>query len=192
MLEKLPAGVGQVLQDVRAGLDEITAHDARFIDVTASFEVHSTDFVDEGSLPVECTADGAGRSPAQAWGRLPGRSRALALIVEDADSPTPHPLVHAIAWNLPVEQGSLSRGALHESRRRADGAAGAELVSEAGLAAARSATGPWPAPVRVPVLRAGRGAGAGFARAKGVGRGDARARAGYGLAGGDVRAEVSW
>lgn len=114
MLEKLPAGVGQVLQDVRAGLDEITAHDARFIDVTASFEVHSTDFVDEGSLPVECTADGAGRSPALAWGRLPGRSRALALIVEDADSPTPHPLVHAIAWNLPVEQGSLSRGALHD------------------------------------------------------------------------------
>ena len=35
----------------------------------------------------------------------------LVLVVEDADSPTPHPLVHAIAVGLPAEDGNLPEAA---------------------------------------------------------------------------------
>jgi hypothetical protein len=36
----------------------------------------------------------------------------VVLLVEDADSPTPNPLVHAIVVDLPVEDGSLAEAAM--------------------------------------------------------------------------------
>ncbi len=36
----------------------------------------------------------------------------LALLVEDADAPTPTPLVHAIVWGLPGRDGQLAEGAV--------------------------------------------------------------------------------
>jgi hypothetical protein len=43
---------------------------------------------------------------------VPDAATSVALLVEDADSPTPHPLVHAIAVGLPRGDGSLQTGAL--------------------------------------------------------------------------------
>ena len=40
---------------------------------------------------------------------------------EDADSPTPHPLVHAIAWNLPGRDAYLPAGALRGPTAHGDG-----------------------------------------------------------------------
>ena len=44
-------------------------------------------------------------------GRRAREEGARVLVVEDADSPTPHPLVHAIAVGLPPEDGSLAEAA---------------------------------------------------------------------------------
>lgn len=37
------------------------------------------------------------------------------ILIEDADSPTPHPLVHAIVWALAGADGGLPAGALPRS-----------------------------------------------------------------------------
>ncbi len=39
-------------------------------------------------------------SPPLRFEALPAGAKSLALVVEDADSPTPAPLCHALAWNI--------------------------------------------------------------------------------------------
>src|SRR3546814_19685096 len=67
-------------------------------------------FANEGRLPPRFTADGAGLSPPLVWGTLPPKTAAIALIVEDADAPTPTPLVHAIVWDLPPDEHRIAEG----------------------------------------------------------------------------------
>ena len=114
MLEKLPDFVGHALRDQRAGLDQIVFNRLPLRDGHGSIAVTSGVFVDHGPLPVACTADGEGVSPPLHWSGLPDATTSVVLIVEDADSPTPHPLVHAIAVGLPVADGSLRGGALSD------------------------------------------------------------------------------
>jgi phosphatidylethanolamine-binding protein (PEBP) family uncharacterized protein len=47
-----------------------------------------------------------------AWSGVPIEAASLAILVEDADSPTPHPLVHAIVVELPRVADSIDEGAL--------------------------------------------------------------------------------
>jgi hypothetical protein len=61
---------------------------------------------------VRFTADGAGLWPPLDWSGVPADAEAVVILVEDADSPTPQPLVHAIVWDLPGNDGSLAEGAL--------------------------------------------------------------------------------
>ncbi len=103
MLEKIPHAVGHALDGVRAGMEALTMADARLA-CAATLTVESDDFDHGGAIPRACTADGEGRSPSLAWRGAPTTAVAIALIVEDADSPTPKPLVHAIAVNLAVEE----------------------------------------------------------------------------------------
>ena len=112
MLEKLPDFVGHALRDQRAGLDQIVFNRLPLRDGHGTIAVTSGVFVDHGPLPVACTADGKGVSPPLHWSGVPAAATSVVLIVEDADSPTPHPLVHAIAVGLPVTDGSLRGGAL--------------------------------------------------------------------------------
>jgi Raf kinase inhibitor-like YbhB/YbcL family protein len=63
-------------------------------------------------MPVRYTSDGEGISPPIAWGDVPAGTQSVILVIEDADSPTPAPLVHAIVWNLSPARGSLDEGAL--------------------------------------------------------------------------------
>ena len=72
-------------------------------------------------LPQRFTADGAGVSPPLSWDAVPAGTASVALIVEDADSPTPHPLVHAIVVGLPGGNGRLEEGALSSGEPRAGG-----------------------------------------------------------------------
>jgi Raf kinase inhibitor-like YbhB/YbcL family protein len=51
-------------------------------------------------LPIQFTSDGVGISPPLQWSDIPAEATSLALIVEDADSPTTEPLVHAIAVDI--------------------------------------------------------------------------------------------
>jgi Raf kinase inhibitor-like YbhB/YbcL family protein len=111
MLEKLPEGVGLALINQRAGMEQVVYNELHRVRQTARIELHSPAFVFNGRLPVRFTADGEGVSPPLAWGNIPAGAGSLVLIVEDADSPTPHPLVHAIVVNL-APSGRLEEGAL--------------------------------------------------------------------------------
>ena len=109
MLEKMPRVIGEALSGVKAGLDGTTYH-AALSRVPDGVRVSSTVFTDRGALPARTTADGEGVSPPLAWDGLPVGTVSVAVIVEDAGSPTPKPLVHLLAWNVDPA-GGLAEGA---------------------------------------------------------------------------------
>ena len=112
MLEKLPEAVGHALKGVRPGLGKIVASKAEIIDAPSTIQLESPAFADGASIPRRYTADGEKLSPPLTWRGAPEEAASLLLIVEDADSPTPVPLMHAIAWDLGPGDGALTEGAL--------------------------------------------------------------------------------
>ncbi len=78
----------------------------------ASITLGSLAFADHAPLPTRYTADGEGLSPPLQWTGVPAGTASLVLLVEDADSPTPNPLVHAIVVGLPPEDGALAEAAM--------------------------------------------------------------------------------
>ncbi len=117
MLEHLPAAIGRALAGRRAGIDHLvlsTPDLARAGGTIATIAFESAAFENGAPLPERFTEDGDGVSPPFAWSEVPAAARALLLIVEDADSPTPRPLVHAIATGLETPAGRLAEGAIGE------------------------------------------------------------------------------
>jgi Raf kinase inhibitor-like YbhB/YbcL family protein len=112
MLEKLPGVVGHVLRDTRAGLDKLAFHRSGLRTGQGLLQVGSLAFADHAPIPARYTADGEGVSPPLHWQGVPAGTTSLALIVEDADAPTPEPLVHAIVVDLPPEDGALAEASL--------------------------------------------------------------------------------
>lgn len=112
MLEKLPDAVGHALRERRAGLDKLTLHQVGLREGLTRIDLCSLAFADHAPIPAQYTADGEGRSPPLQWVGVPAQASSLLLIVEDADAPTPQPLVHAIAVELPPGDGALAEGAL--------------------------------------------------------------------------------
>ena len=112
MLEQLPDAVGHALRNQRAGLDHLAMNRVGLRAGLAAIDVRSLAFADHAPMPSNCTADGAGVSPPLHWVGVPAGAASLVLVVEDADSPTPQPLVHAIVVGLPPEDASLAEGAL--------------------------------------------------------------------------------
>ena len=112
MLEKLPDAVGHALRGQRAGLDKIAFQAVDLRAGMAALTVSSLAFVDHAPIPERYTADGPGLSPPLQWIGVPPDAASLALIVEDADAPTPQPLVHAIVVDLEGADGALAEGAL--------------------------------------------------------------------------------
>lgn len=111
MLEKLPEAVGLALINQRAGMENVVYNELHRVRESSRMQLRSPAFVFNGAIPVRFTADGEGLSPSLEWSDVPDGAGSLALIVEDADSPTPHPLVHAIVVNL-EPGGALQEGAL--------------------------------------------------------------------------------
>ena len=109
MLEKLPAAVGHALSGTRAGTDALTLHR---IEAPTGIVVTSPAFEAEAAIPARFTADGEGVSPPLRWTGVPAGARSVVVLVEDADSPTPKPLVHAIVHDLPGDDGGLAEGAM--------------------------------------------------------------------------------
>ncbi len=120
MLEKLPEAVGHALRDRRAGLDDIVFNRISLRGGTASIEVRSPAFADHTPIPPAYTADGEGLSPPLEWRGVPAAATTLVVIVEDADSPTPHPFVQAIVAELPAQTTGLVEGAIDRSRADTD------------------------------------------------------------------------
>ncbi len=115
MLEKLPDAMGEALSDMRAGLAKTMFHGVDLRQGMGTIVVSSLAFADHAPMPDKYTADGMGLSPPLHWSGLPAAAIEVALIVEDADSPTPQPLVHAIAHSLPTgdeDDGALAEGTL--------------------------------------------------------------------------------
>ena len=95
---------------------QLTIVDTDLTGVNASIEVSSAAFDHNEPIPVQYTADGAGLSPPIKWRGVPMNAEAVVVLVEDADSPTPRPLVHAIMWDLPGSDASLPEGVLPDKR----------------------------------------------------------------------------
>jgi Raf kinase inhibitor-like YbhB/YbcL family protein len=110
MLEKLPEAIGHALAHQRAGIEKILFHSDRRPEETGRIEVTSAAFASGGPLPRRVTADGEGVSPPLSWRNIPAEAATLALIVEDADSPTPEPLVHAIVVDIDPREVGLAEG----------------------------------------------------------------------------------
>jgi Raf kinase inhibitor-like YbhB/YbcL family protein len=113
MLEKLPESVGHALINQRAGIEQVLYNELYRARSVARIQLRSSTFVFNGQLPRRYTADGDGVSPPLEWDSVPAQAESLAILVEDADSPTPHPLVHAIVVNLPGGDGAIVEGALN-------------------------------------------------------------------------------
>ncbi len=123
MFEKLPDVIGHALSDVRAGLDQIVFNTLGLRAGMATIEVRSLAFADHAPIPERYTADGEGVSPPLSWTSLPEGTRSAVLMVEDADSPTPNPLVHAIAVGLADDGaggGVLAEGAIAQDEAAHD------------------------------------------------------------------------
>jgi Raf kinase inhibitor-like YbhB/YbcL family protein len=110
VLEKLPEAIGHALEHQRAGMEKILFHGERRADEHGRIDVVSTAFAAGAALPRRFTADGAGVSPPLSWHNVPPQTAALALIVEDADSPTPEPLVHAIVVDIDPAEVTFVEG----------------------------------------------------------------------------------
>jgi Raf kinase inhibitor-like YbhB/YbcL family protein len=115
MLEKLPETLGHLLGGQRAGIESILFNTIDLRAGTAKITLTSPAFVDHALIPPEYTADGAGISPEIDWTGIPPSAASLALIVEDADSPTPAPLVHAIAVDIDPKRTQLKEGELQNA-----------------------------------------------------------------------------
>lgn len=111
MLEHVPAWLGAILRNVRAGADKLAITHPP-LGQFGFIELTSPAFANGGPLPPRFTADGDGVSPPLVWGPVPEGTQSLALIVEDFDAPSPQPLVHAIVWDLPPSEHHLSEGAI--------------------------------------------------------------------------------
>lgn len=125
MLENLPDALGHALRDVRAGLENTAFNVSGLRAGMATITVTSLAFSDHAPLPARYTADGEGVSPPLQWKGVPPGAESVILIVEDADAPTPRPLVLAILVDLPVGDGALAEGALtspdHEGQHLHEG-----------------------------------------------------------------------
>lgn len=112
MLEHVPAWLGQALRGLRAGADKLVIAELAGGLAPSGFELTSPAFADRARLPVRFTGDGEGVSPPLLWRGVPDGADILALIVEDADAPTPLPIVHAVVWGLDPETRGLAEGAI--------------------------------------------------------------------------------
>jgi Raf kinase inhibitor-like YbhB/YbcL family protein len=121
MLEKLPDAVGHALRNQRAGLEKIAFQQVDLRHGMAAIEVRSLAFADHAPIPPRYTADGEGLSPPLQWSAVPDDAASVLLLVEDADAPTPQPLVHAIVVDLEPGDGALAEGALKSPDHEGEG-----------------------------------------------------------------------
>ncbi|MDM0117101.1 YbhB/YbcL family Raf kinase inhibitor-like protein [Variovorax sp. J22R133] len=121
MLEHLPGAVGHALHEVRAGLDHIAFNTTGLREGMASIVVSTLAFADHAPIPERYTADGEGVSPPLSWASLPPATESVLLLVEDADSPTPHPLVHAIVVGLRPDVSDLAIGDIDDAEESTRG-----------------------------------------------------------------------
>lgn len=124
MLELIPAWMGRLFANVRAGHERLSIVKAGLQGRAPLIQLSSPAFAAGGRLPVRFTADGEGVSPPLVWGEVPAETSSLALIVEDPDAPAPNPLVHALLWDLPSDLRRVDEGEIADGGNAIAGAVG--------------------------------------------------------------------
>lgn len=118
MFAVLPSKLGQAARKMRAGLGALAFNNPDFTQAPAAIEVGSPAFGGNEIIPERFTEDGAAISPPLFWRNVPDGTRMLALLVEDADAPTPRPLVHALATDLPPHDAAMDEAFLPSRAER--------------------------------------------------------------------------
>ena len=94
----------------RPQVDTATANTA-----PVTFNLASSAFAPNGSIPTKYTCEGAGISPPLVWSGAPVSTKSFALIVEDSDAPDPakptRVVSHWVAYNVPAGTTSLAENA---------------------------------------------------------------------------------
>jgi Raf kinase inhibitor-like YbhB/YbcL family protein len=72
----------------------------------AKFELLSSAFEADGTIPTKYSCSGENVSPAMAWKGVPDGTQAFALIVDDPDNPK-KTVVHWVIYDIPAETRSL-------------------------------------------------------------------------------------
>jgi Raf kinase inhibitor-like YbhB/YbcL family protein len=111
MLENVPAALGHALSSIRPGLDKLV-YAGKELAAPETIRVTSEAFADGEAIPARFTDDGAKISPPLAFTNTPAEAKSLVLIIEDADSPTPAPLCHALVWGIAPGDGGFHEAAL--------------------------------------------------------------------------------
>jgi Raf kinase inhibitor-like YbhB/YbcL family protein len=115
MLQHIPSPIGHALSGFRSGLDSVACHSAGLAELPETISFGSPAFPDGTAMPTRYTTDGEGLSPPLQWSGVPDAAAALIILIEDADAPTPRPLVHGIVAELPAVDGQLPEGELSGS-----------------------------------------------------------------------------
>jgi Raf kinase inhibitor-like YbhB/YbcL family protein len=80
-----------------------------------TFNLSSSAFAPNGSIPSKYTCEGEGVSPPLSWSGVPANTKSLALIVEDPDAPDPakptRVVSHWVAYNIPANATGLAENA---------------------------------------------------------------------------------
>lgn len=111
LFKSLPKILGHAIAGIRPGLAQLLYNDPALKDVPETLTLESAAF-DGPTLPRLFTEDGKGLSPPFVWRGVPPEAVNLLLVIEDADSPTPAPVVHAVVHDLPPRDGRLEAGAI--------------------------------------------------------------------------------
>ena len=113
MLEHVPAWLGKVLKNVRAGHGKLAIVRLGSEDKLGhgNFTLSSPAFKDGEAIDPCFTADEEDAvAPPVEWTAAPDGAVELALIVEDPDAPMPEPLCHWLVWGLPPHKGKILEG----------------------------------------------------------------------------------
>ena len=111
MIGWMPSFIGRALRGKRAGLEKTLYHDPSLKNVPDTLVLTSGDFNADTFMPARHSVDGGGVSPSLAWSNVPTGTASIAVIVEDADSPTPAPFVHLVAFGFAGQNGTLAAAA---------------------------------------------------------------------------------
>lgn len=113
MLDEVPAWLGKVLRNARAGHGKLAIARLGGSDLLhrGGFKLRSAAFEDGEALDPSFTADEEDAvAPPLEWSAPPNGARELALVVEDPDAPTPEPFCHWLVWGLAPQRGKLLEG----------------------------------------------------------------------------------
>ena len=72
-----------------------------------AFQLTSSAFSNEGTIPANYTCDGSDMSPPLAWSGAPAGTKSYALVVDDPDAPS-GTWVHWVVWNIPATVNALA------------------------------------------------------------------------------------